>query len=187
MRSSLGKLVVILLFIFLFAICLSCSDGKLAKENAELRTENEALKKEINELKSKIENQSKQVMKEAVAALKKVEARLQVGISYQDYTKLLGETLYQVNLFLESSESIQKPELTASIKKVLSHYREGQSLWDYKLISGLSHFRQSDPLWPRIISLYPGAKHDDIDYTMQVIWKEANEELKKTVNLLSQQ
>jgi len=185
-KSLLGKLGVILLFISLFAIFLSCSDGKLAKENAELRAKNEELNKQLNELKSKTENQSKQLIKEAVAALKKVEARLQVGISYQDYTKLLGETLYQVNLFLESSESIQKPELTASIKRVLSHYREGQSLWNWRLISGTSYFRENDPLWPRIVSLYPGAKRDDIDYTIQLIWKEANEELKKTINLLPQ-
>ena len=70
-KSLLGKLGI-MLFIFLFAIFLSCSDGKLAKENAELRTENEALKKQNNELKSKIENQSKQVTKEAIEALKKL-------------------------------------------------------------------------------------------------------------------
>ena len=117
MKSLSVKLVVILLFIFLFAIFLSCSDGKLAKENAELRAQNEELKKQLNELKSKIENQSKQVMREAVAALKKVNARFQIGISHQDLTKLLGETLFQVNQFLESPESTQKPELTQSIKK----------------------------------------------------------------------
>jgi hypothetical protein len=186
MKSLLSKLGVILLFIFLFAIFLSCSDDKLKKENAELRAQNEELNKQLNELKSKIENQSKPVAKEAVIALKKVKARFQVGISYQDYTKLLGETLFQINLFLESPESTQKPELAQSIKKVFSHYMMIKAL-SFNVERGINLYsREDDPLWQEIITSHPRAKWNDLQYTIRLIMKEADEELKKTTNLLSQ-
>ena len=43
-----------------------------------------------------------------------------------------------------------------------------------------------DPLWQEVIALFPGAKWNDLQYTIQLIMKEADEELKKTTNLLSQ-
>jgi len=186
MKLLVAKLKVIPVFIFLLTIFLSCSDEKLAKENAELTAKNQQLEKEIHELKSKIENQSKPVAKEAVSALKKVEARLQVGISYQDYTKLLGETLHQVNLFLESPESTQKPELAQSIRNVFSYYMMIKTL-SFNVDRGINLYsREDDPLWQEIITSHPGAKWNDLQYTIQLIMKAAGEELKKTTNLLQE-
>lgn len=182
MKSLSVKLGVILSVVGLFII------GYLAKGYFELRTQNEELRKKLNELKSEIETQSKQITKETLESLKKVEARLQVGIPYQEYTKLLGESLYQVNLFLESPESKQRPELTQSIKKVLSHHLMSKTIWGYKIEAGINLYpREDDPFWQNIILLYPQAKWNDFQYTMQLIWTEASEELKKATNLLPQE
>jgi len=63
-----------------------------------------------------------QSAKEAVRTLKKLEARVQVGISYRDYMPALGDAQFEVNQFLESSEARKKPHLAESINKVMDHY-----------------------------------------------------------------
>ena len=50
--------------------------------------------------------------KDAVMALKKMEARVQSGISYRDYGNALADAKFPVNLFMESIEVKKNPELT---------------------------------------------------------------------------
>jgi len=137
MKLFLVKLGVVLVLIFVFTIFVSCSDGKLVNENAELRAKNQELEKQINELKSKIENQSKRVSKETVAVLEKVETRIKDvpvqdrinPLTYEQYSELMTEISCYLNRFLQSSESIQNPPLTESIRKVVTHYGQAHYVW----------------------------------------------------------
>lgn len=43
--------------------------------------------------------------KEAIRALKKLEAKIEVGISYNDYSSALGGANFEVRMFLESPEA----------------------------------------------------------------------------------
>lgn len=63
-----------------------------------------------------------QSAKEAFIALKKMEARLQAGISVRDYSVALGETKFPVNLYLEGPEAKENMELSLLIEKVMKHY-----------------------------------------------------------------
>lgn len=192
MKPFLVKLGVVLVLIFVSTIFLYCSDGKLVNENAELRAKNQELEKQINELKSEIENQSKQVSKETVAVLEKVETRIKDvpvqdrinPLTYEQYSELMTETSCYLNRFLQSSESIQNPKLTESIQKVVTHYRQAHYVWYLQSKSSKSSFGESEPFWKSIVSVYPGAKHNDLDYTKLVIWKAASEELERTRTLL---
>ena len=65
-----------------------------------------------------------QSAKEAVMALKKMEARVQSGIAYRDYSPALGETKFSVNVYLEDPEAKKDPELTSLIKRVMVHYEQ---------------------------------------------------------------
>jgi len=192
MKLFLVKLGVVLVLIFVFTIFLSCSDGKLVDENAELRAKNQELEKQINELKSKIKDQSKQVSKETVAFLEKIETRIKdvpsqdrvSPLKYEECSWLMTEMSCYVNRFLQSSESTQNPPLTGSIQKVVTHYRQAHYVWYLQSKFRKSSFGESDPVWKSIVSVYPGAKHNDLDYTKLVIWKAASEELERTRTLL---
>jgi hypothetical protein len=161
-------------------------------ENAELRAKNQELEKQINELKSKIKDQSKQVSKETVGILEKIETRIKdvssqdrvSPLKYEEYSWLMTEMSCYLNRFLESSESTQNPPLTGSIQKVVNHYRQAHYVWHLQSKSRKSSFGESEPIWKNIASVYPGAKHNDLDYTKLVIWKAASEELERTRNLL---
>ncbi len=69
----------------------------------------------------------------AYKALKKVEARTEVGVNRMDYTPVIAEAKTAVNLYSESPESKLNPELTSSILKTMEHYENAKSLWDLKL------------------------------------------------------
>lgn len=77
-----------------------------------------------------------QSAKEAIEALKKLESRVQVGISYKDYGPALGETHYKVKMFLESPDSKKNPMLTKSIGKALQHYKFANDIWGVKIAKG---------------------------------------------------
>lgn len=91
----------------------------------------------------------------AYNALKKVEARTEVGVSRRDYPEVIAEAKVAVNLFLESPESKSVPDLTESLEKAMKHYTDAKNLWD-------------------VNNDVPGLNADFRDY-----WKWASEELKK--------
>lgn len=70
--------------------------------------------------------------KDAVRALKKLEARCQAGISYRDYAPALGDAKFDVNMYIESDEAKNAPELSESIKSAISHYEYANSFWAIK-------------------------------------------------------
>ena len=91
----------------------------------------------------------------AYKALKKVEARTEVGVSRRDYPEVIAEAKVAVNLFIESPESKSVPDLTESLEKAMKHYSDAKNLWD-------------------VNNTTLGLNADFRDY-----WKWASEELKK--------
>lgn len=91
----------------------------------------------------------------AYKALKKVEARTEVGVSRRDYPEVIAEAKVAVNLFLESPESKTVPELTQSLEKAMKHYTDASNLWDVN------------------------NNHPDLNADFRDYWKWASEELKK--------
>lgn len=98
-----------------------------------------------------------QSAKEAVEALKKLESRVQVGISYNDYGPALGETHYKVKMFLESPNSNNNPALKKPIGKALEHYIYAKDIWGYKI----EH--RSDIIY-RDLERNPRATSHDVKY-----------------------
>ena len=140
-----------------------------------------------------------QSAKDAIRALKKLEARVEAGISYKDYAPALGDAKFEVNLFLESPEAKEMPRLSEAVKKTMGHYLTANTVWQYKFIgNGVTHslpkasaleIAKAYPATRRYITSSRYAQSDgklDIDTAISAIWKEASEELKKATNLLSQ-
>jgi hypothetical protein len=106
-----------------------------------------------------------QSAKEAIKALKKLEARVQVGIPYIDYVRVLGETQFEVNQFLESPEAKKDAALSSSIEWCLYRYRSAHSMWEFAIRMNIPEY---------------------FDYAQEE-WTVASEELKNATALLSKQ
>jgi hypothetical protein len=72
--------------------------------------------------------------KNAVRALKKLEARIQAGISYRDYSPALGDAMFEVNMYNETDDAKELQDLTASINKVIQHYEYAGVMWKLKFV-----------------------------------------------------
>jgi len=106
-----------------------------------------------------------QVARDSVLALKKLEARTQAGISYDDYLRALGDTKFAVNLFLDSQDSKKFSELAEAVRKAMSDYQFAGETWKLRLDKTIQPrdsgvrgaVRLSDAEGQEIVSKLPGA------------------------------
>jgi hypothetical protein len=143
-----------------------------------------------------------QSAKEALLALKKLEARCQSGISYQDYSPALGEAKFPVNLFLESKGASVNYQLAVSIKTIMEHYEMVQPVWEVKFTNIYHRIYSNDKLGELLVDKYPDVNnifrdnkiiiHDDTmefidaDLMLKIIWNAASTELKKATILIDE-
>lgn len=76
-----------------------------------------------------ISNLHAQTPQDAIKALKKLEAKAEVGMSYQKYLDALGDANAEVKVFIDSPSGKQNPQLTKSLNKVIDHYKDATELW----------------------------------------------------------
>jgi hypothetical protein len=74
-----------------------------------------------------------QTANDAYLALKKMEAKTQVGITYRDYAPALAETKFEVERFLESKSAKKNPELSEHLDKALTLYIHAKDIFDLKM------------------------------------------------------
>jgi len=74
-----------------------------------------------------------QSAKEAIKSLKRIEARADMGINYNEYVLAVADARVEVEMFLESAEAKQKQSLTNMIKKILEHYERVREVWKLKV------------------------------------------------------
>lgn len=74
-----------------------------------------------------------QSARDAVRALKRIEARVDMGINYQEYLLALADARVEVQMYLESREAKQKDALNSLIKKILGHYETVREVWKGKV------------------------------------------------------
>lgn len=197
-RKTIFKILILFLVSMMTGSCTSNKVQQLAKENSELRAKNEVLEKEITELRaqneelkgklSKFESKEMELGKtrEAIKALQRLDARFSAGIGPRDLAPALGETIFQVNLFLESPEASKNPQLTESIQKVLLHYKIIGELMDSYVLGIVK-----GPLEERVKSLYPEVSkiydHGQLkNIALRVVLPKASKELEKAKSLLPQ-
>lgn len=113
-----------------------------AQEKERIRAQDDAKKIEADE-KVRVENQAKEheaqdkrealtSAKAAIKALKKVENRVEVGVSYRDYPSILSDATDAVREFQESKYAKLFPEANVGITEALKHYRVALTLWQDK-------------------------------------------------------
>lgn len=70
-----------------------------------------------------------------VKSLKKLQARIEIGIDYSDYDKAVADTFPDVKVFLESAEAQQQPELRFLLDNAMGCHLQVRSLWSQKATS----------------------------------------------------
>lgn len=117
-----------------------------------------------------------QSAKEAVRALKKLEAHVETGTTLKDYSQMLGDAKFEVNLFLESKQSSIKPQLTSLIKQILDEYEDGKFIFKekmsgpYRYLDYIPDFHtdkqtkvKENQLYINMLSKYPEANKPEKD------------------------
>lgn len=136
-----------------------------------------------------------QPAKDAIMALKKLEARVQAGISYREYGPALGEAKFPVNIFSESDDAKKYPELLDSVNKTMKHYEYAGKAWPIKFSKYSRGLVDADSqVGMEIKALYPQAEVPSIlkekgrnqyfvDSLVKMMWQAASDELKNATRL----
>ena len=70
-----------------------------------------------------------QSAQEAIRAFSKLEARLEVGITYREYVAALGEVNFEIKSFADSNDAKMLPQIYEALELALSRHRIAQMMW----------------------------------------------------------
>jgi hypothetical protein len=70
-----------------------------------------------------------QSAKDAVRALQKLQAKIEIGMTYPDYVSALEDTWFEIKSFLDSPEAKIKTELALEINQSMDNYRFAREYW----------------------------------------------------------
>lgn len=73
--------------------------------------------------------------KAVVKALKKIQARTEIGTSFKDYDSAVSDAYPEVKVFIESRESEDMPELRRVLKNAIDCYLKVREVWSIKIDS----------------------------------------------------
>lgn len=164
---------------------LACFDNQqksAEEEKIRKAAEEDQKRKADEEQKKKAEFVS--AARACLSAIRKLEARVSVGISYRDYYAPLADTKFEVESFVRGGSGAYNKEFTEHVSKALSHYQMAGSVWGLKF-AGRS-INSDMAITPEVLSMYPQAasytrmigRFQVIEYDkiLSVIWTEAGKE-----------
>lgn len=136
-----------------------------------------------------------QSAKEAVLALKKLQTRIQAGVTYRDYSNFVADAVFPVKLFIESQDSKEYVELAVLMKKITERYAFAGEVWNWKLDNRFEStvIGTNDSLFSQIRNEYPGVplkldgtviKPDD---ALRIIWSKASTEVDEAAILFAKE
>jgi hypothetical protein len=71
--------------------------------------------------------------KDVVKALKKLQARTEIGVNFVDYDAAVSDVYPDVKVFVESAEAKNLPELRLVLKNAMDCYLKVRELWSIKI------------------------------------------------------
>jgi len=72
-------------------------------------------------------------------AVKKVEARTEVGINYEDYSRVVGEAWGDVKAFVDAPEGKKLSEFSFLLRSAIDKYRLAKDVWHTKIQRDLKY------------------------------------------------
>jgi hypothetical protein len=127
--------------------------------------------------KVKLTEKQKQAADEAIKALGKIEAAVEVGVTFQQYNQLAIAAKAAVN---DAERSLGVCELMTGIMETMDAYKDAGNVWNrkiqYRHLNISRRYEQGD-----LIDRYNLPVNDkqevDPDIALQLIWKEAAKRL----------
>ena len=104
---------------------------RIAEDEERKRTAEEKTRAEEKRLKEAIATyrNAPPSARNALNAVKKVEARAEVGITYKDYSTVVGEAWADVKIFAESPEGKKLPEFSFLLVSAMGKYKLALDIW----------------------------------------------------------
>lgn len=65
----------------------------------------------------------------ALNAMKKLDARIEVGINYTNYSEVVGESWGEVRIFVESPEGKEIPEFSQLMELMIDNHKKALDIW----------------------------------------------------------
>lgn len=127
----------------------------------------------------------------ALVALRKLDARVSVGISYRDYPSVLSDAKFAVGQFSRSEAARNLREMDTRLENVLHHYDTALDLWRVRFADPRGRASETfdrfenERLYDRLMTKYAGrvqaamVNGRSLHYgaTLSVIWGAARQEL----------
>ena len=99
--------------------------------------------------------------------LKKVEARTEVGITFADYSTVVGQAWAEVKIFIESPAGKSLPEFSVLLTRAVADFKLALDIWQKRI------------RWP---TLY--GDRTDVEAIQQFCWMRAGTRIKLAESLL---
>lgn len=140
---------------------ISTTDGQATLDSAN-KSEKSRIEKESNL------NEAKSLLK----ALKKIQSRTEVGITYPDYLPILSDTKLEFNSFKSSQASKEFPEFLSASTEAIEMYNIASAVWNNQIVRSnspnpsdrvLLNYITSQEFANLIINKFPEIGHNAIE------------------------
>lgn len=138
---------------------------------------------------------------DALKALRKLDAKLEAGISLRDFSLALSDAIFEVNLFLDSPEAVKKKEFAELIKKITGHYKSFKSIAKEELDG--PYRTEDNPSATYLFNIaekYPDAQKNtsnrgametsgalNLTYLKRIVGNQAHEDIKLATEMIKKQ
>lgn len=129
-----------------------------------------------------------QSAKDAIRAFARMDAHIESGMNFTDFTRALGDVNFEFKQFLDGPEAASRPDVKARLGAALGHYATAAALWQAGLSSyGAIHSKE---LAASLTSAYPGLAQSEhsggatiqggglrVAKVLPIYWREASIEI----------
>jgi hypothetical protein len=150
---------------------------KIEADRASAKAEQELAKAEV-------------AAKDALKSVRRLQAKVQTGISYRDYSPALADAKLEVTMFVESSSGKKLPEVAKLLSRAIGHYDIANSLWKIKFTERYAWLTDKD-VTKTLMAMYPeiAASKEErvnlhIEESVMMIWKAASKDIDEATKLL---
>ena len=158
---------------------LAAERHRIAEEQNRQREEEEAARLAEVEIQKEAQRREQRVAayrdvprsaRDALNALKRIEAKIEVGLTFRDYTTVIGDGWADVKIFIESDDGGRLVEFSGLLTNAIGHYKLALDIWNNEI-------KHSD--------LY--GDRSDVEALRQACWLRAGERIELASALLDTQ
>ena len=161
---------------------------------AQLATqEQDKLKIEADKASAKAEQElakAEAAARDALKSIRRLQAKVQTGISYRDYSPALADAKLEVSMFVESSSGKKFPEFASLLSRAIGHYDVANNLWKIKFVERYAWLTDKEvtrslmAIYPEIAASKQERVNLHIEETVMRIWGAASKDIDQATKLL---